>query len=142
MSTCISEIKAHADALLDTADSEVSFRCVIGRLYYFGFHSAVEINGLLLLPEPAGDLKGTHEKLIQKFIGAGAAKDVGITPTMKKTINSIGLILRDLKQYRTTSDYKLNEEVTKNHAEFVKARVEKLFEHCESVNSSLLGKTA
>ncbi|MEF3081918.1 hypothetical protein V3391_06785 [Luteimonas sp. SMYT11W] len=117
-----------AQQIVESASSEVEFRCSIGRAYYAGFHSVIGI--ACRLPE-SDSFKESSSHLSHHEVGARLRKwdvsDVcGSWTRLKPTASTLSDLLNTCRASRVVADYRLNRSVNKSDAKMQIARVKQI----------------
>lgn len=142
MSVTPDDFLLSAQRLRKNNPKEIDLRNAISRTYYCCYHYALRLDKELIDNSGINTKAGVHEQLISKFTNYPLNSNLDDHPKdIAISIRSIGYILKDLKVYRSTADYKLNDEITLNDAEAASQTAERFL---KKLNNSLMAhiKTA
>ena len=114
--------------------SEASLRTVVSRIYYSLYYSCLDLAGKLSLPEPlySAKAKGLHDTLVKKY----STHNPTSVSEEDKNIRKLGVMLGQLKSYRTEADYKINLEIPLTHVDYVVVYSKKLHDVIALIKSS------
>lgn len=109
--------------------TEALSRAVVSRGYYAAYHSAKSVADRLLLPPPAKQMVGSHERIYLRLLECTPGHS-----NQYLSAKSIGMMaLRVLKPYRQAADYKLDEQLPKHAEKETLARAKLILEKSAAV---------
>lgn len=116
------DILSHAKQL--PLEQEVDLRTAINRAYYASFHAARIFHEGLSAPGVMSPTGGIHECLCHQLVNPTIPKEDPLYVTSRR----VGMLVKDLKVKRTTTDYDLlSDSVNTELAQYVFAQTTKVF---------------
>lgn len=115
MAVTAQQLLEYAQAI--NSNDELSQRAAINRAYYAAYHAARLFHGKLSSPGrlPAGPA-GVHETLYHQLVHPTLPQS---TDEMAIRSKQIGYKAKDIRQYRVSADYSLDEPVVASDVEYV-----------------------
>lgn len=100
--------------------SETFRRAAVGRWYYSAFHKAQDVATSHVLPQPQGNVIGSHNILFNRLIGCTSVH----APHTHRDIVQAGYIARGILQDgRVHADYKLNIAFEEDKAQLIRQKI-------------------